>query len=171
MVTTAGFGEGGAPPRPPTAGVRRRGHPLDLAPKACTGGRYQAEKDLARTIDEFKTLRVDDSDPRDILDLSVRLARQSRDLRAARDRPGVDPVLAMLDNLARISSMLATDLVATAVTPKRWQRVFPDTPVSELLELLARHELKAVPVVGEKREVLGMVSDRDLLRFLLPQVV
>jgi CBS domain-containing protein len=49
-------------------------------------------------------------------------------------------------------------------------RVFPDTPVSELLELMGQHELKAVPVVGEKREVLGIVTDRDLLRFLLPQL-
>ncbi len=54
---------------------------------------------------------------------------------------------------------------------QRVHRVYPDTPVSELLDLIARHELKAVPVVGDKREVLGMVSERDLLRFLLPQVV
>lgn len=50
-------------------------------------------------------------------------------------------------------------------------RVYPDTPVSELLELMNRHELKAVPVVGSKREVLGVVTDRDLLRFLTPQIV
>ena len=50
-------------------------------------------------------------------------------------------------------------------------RVYPDTPVGELLDLMIRHDLKAVPVVGEKREVLGIVTDRDLLRFLLPQVV
>lgn len=54
---------------------------------------------------------------------------------------------------------------------QRVHRVYPDTPVSELLDLIARHELKAVPVVGDKREVLGMVTERDLLRFLLPQVV
>lgn len=54
---------------------------------------------------------------------------------------------------------------------QRVHRVYPDTPVSELLDLIARHELKAVPVVGEKREVLGMVTERDLLRFLLPQVL
>ncbi|HET8654928.1 MAG TPA: CBS domain-containing protein [Longimicrobiaceae bacterium] len=49
-------------------------------------------------------------------------------------------------------------------------RVHPDTPVSELIELMNRHDLKAVPVVGEKREVLGVVTDRDLLRFLTPQI-
>ncbi|GIJ12224.1 UvrD-helicase domain-containing protein [Micromonospora andamanensis] len=123
--------------RGPLRGTKTAANQLMRLPRWKTiiqspGGQYQAEKDLAHTIDEFKTLTVDDSDPREILDLSVRLARQSRDLRAARDHPGVDPVLAMLDNLARISSMLATDLVATAVTPKRWQRVFPDAPARPL---------------------------------------
>jgi CBS domain-containing protein/mannitol/fructose-specific phosphotransferase system IIA component (Ntr-type) len=49
-------------------------------------------------------------------------------------------------------------------------RVFPDTPVRELLDLMRRHQLKAVPVVGEKREVLGVVSDGDILRHLLPTI-
>lgn len=50
-------------------------------------------------------------------------------------------------------------------------RVYPDTPVGELLELVTRHELKAVPVVNEKREVLGVVTDRDLLRHFTPNTV
>ncbi|HEX6925523.1 MAG TPA: CBS domain-containing protein [Longimicrobiaceae bacterium] len=71
-----------------------------------------------------------------------------------------------LGNLAVQPRLTVRDIMT-----QRVHRVFPDTPVSELLELIIRHELKAVPVVGEKREVLGMVTDRDLLRFLLPQVV
>jgi CBS domain-containing membrane protein len=39
-----------------------------------------------------------------------------------------------------------------------------------LLDLMGRHQLKAVPVVGEKREVLGVVTDRDILRHLLPAI-
>lgn len=57
------------------------------------------------------------------------------------------------------------------IMTQRVYRVFPDTPVGELLELMSRHDLKAVPVVGENREVLGVVTDRDLLRFLLPEIV
>jgi CBS domain-containing protein len=60
--------------------------------------------------------------------------------------------------------------VRDIMTPRVY-RVSADTPVSELLEVMSRHDLKAVPVVGEKREVLGMVTERDLLRFLLPQIV
>ncbi len=62
-------------------------------------------------------------------------------------------------------------LTVRDIMTQRVYRVYPDTPVRELLELMSRHELKAVPVVGEKREVLGVVTDRDLLRHLLPSVV
>jgi CBS domain-containing protein len=59
--------------------------------------------------------------------------------------------------------------VRDVMTPRVY-RVFPNTPVRELLELMGRHQLKAVPVVGEKREVLGVVTDRDILRHLLPVI-
>jgi CBS domain-containing protein len=62
-------------------------------------------------------------------------------------------------------------LTVRDVMTQRVFRVYPDTPAGELLELMSRHDLRAVPVVGEKREVLGMVSDRDLLRHLLPNVL
>lgn len=58
-------------------------------------------------------------------------------------------------------------LVRDVMTP-RVHRVSPDTPVRELLEMVSAHRLRAVPVVGEEREVLGIVTDRDLLRHLLP---
>jgi CBS domain-containing protein/mannitol/fructose-specific phosphotransferase system IIA component (Ntr-type) len=61
-------------------------------------------------------------------------------------------------------------LTVRDIMTQRVHRVLPDTPVSELIELMGRFDLKAVPVVGEKREVLGIVTDRDLLRFLLPQI-
>jgi CBS domain-containing protein len=53
------------------------------------------------------------------------------------------------------------------------QRVFrtsPDAPVQEVLDLIAEHRLRAIPVVGDDRQVLGMVTDRDLLRHFLPGV-
>lgn len=62
-------------------------------------------------------------------------------------------------------------LTVRDVMTQRVYRVYPETPVSELLELMSRHDLKAVPVVGEKREVLGIVSERDLLRHLLPNLL
>ncbi|MDQ3557352.1 MAG: CBS domain-containing protein [Gemmatimonadota bacterium] len=56
--------------------------------------------------------------------------------------------------------------VRDVMTP-RVHRVYPHTPVREVLRLVSEHQLHAVPVVGEEREVLGIVTDRDLLRHLL----
>ncbi|HET7274347.1 MAG TPA: CBS domain-containing protein [Longimicrobiaceae bacterium] len=74
--------------------------------------------------------------------------------------------------IREISSLVVQPrLTVRDVMTQRVYRVYPQTPVRELLELMSRHELKAVPVVGEKREVLGVVTDRDLLRHLLPNIV
>jgi CBS domain-containing protein/mannitol/fructose-specific phosphotransferase system IIA component (Ntr-type) len=62
-------------------------------------------------------------------------------------------------------------LTVRDVMSQRVYRVSPDAPVREALELIGQHRLRALPVVGADREVLGMVSDRDLLRFLLPGVL
>lgn len=67
--------------------------------------------------------------------------------------------------------VLQPRLTVRDVMGQRVFRVYPDTPVQELIELMTRHNLKAVPVVGEKREVLGMVTERDLLKHLHPRIL
>lgn len=59
--------------------------------------------------------------------------------------------------------------VKDVMTPRVY-RCSPDAPVQEVLDMISEHKLRAVPVVGEDREVLGMVTDRDLLRHFLPGV-
>jgi len=59
-------------------------------------------------------------------------------------------------------------LLVRDVMTQHVHRVTPDTTVRELLRLAGTYRLRAVPVVGEDLEVLGMVTDRDLLRHLLP---
>lgn len=44
----------------------------------------------------------------------------------------------------------------------------PHTPVKEAVQILLRRRVRAVPVVGEKGEVLGLVSERDIMRALMP---
>ena len=56
--------------------------------------------------------------------------------------------------------------VAEAVEPARY-RVYPESPAAELMDLMIRRELSAVPVVGEGYEVLGVVTTEDALRHLL----
>jgi CBS domain-containing protein len=59
-------------------------------------------------------------------------------------------------------------LAVRDIMTQRVYRVFPDTPVRELLDVMTSNEFKAVPVVNDKREVLGVVTDRDLLKHLMP---
>ncbi|WP_030748832.1 CBS domain-containing protein [Streptomyces griseus] len=42
--------------------------------------------------------------------------------------------------------------------------VSPGTPFKEIVRLLVEHDISAVPVVGEDRRLLGLVSEADLLR-------
>jgi CBS domain-containing protein len=62
-------------------------------------------------------------------------------------------------------------LLVRDVMTQRVYRVAPDAPLRELVALMSEHRLRAVPVVGEQREVLGLVTDRDLLRYLMPHVI
>lgn len=56
--------------------------------------------------------------------------------------------------------------VGEAVQPAKY-RVYPETPVEELVDLMVRRQLHAVPVVGEGYEVLGIVTTGDALEYLL----
>jgi CBS domain-containing protein len=46
-------------------------------------------------------------------------------------------------------------------------RVFPDTPLGEVVDLMARKGLQALPVVGEDLRVLGVVTAGEALRHAL----
>lgn len=59
-------------------------------------------------------------------------------------------------------------LVADGVKPLVY-RVYPDTPLSEVIGLMVRQGMRAVPVVGEKREFLGLLTSADALRYLVPE--
>ena len=59
-------------------------------------------------------------------------------------------------------------LVEDAVTPLRY-RIYPDTPLLEVVDLMVRRGLRAVPVVGESYEVLGIITVGDALKHLLPR--
>lgn len=60
----------------------------------------------------------------------------------------------------RVSDVLRTKLTQSVVT------VSPEAPVSELVTLLAAHGVGALVVSRDGREVVGMVSERDVVRRL-----
>lgn len=60
-------------------------------------------------------------------------------------------------------------LVSDAMTPMTY-RVYPDTPIEEAVSLMNRRNLRALAVVGEQHELIGIVTSGDLLGYLLPAV-
>lgn len=61
-------------------------------------------------------------------------------------------------------------LVVRDVMTHRVHSVPPDFTVRRTLDLMLRRKTHAIPVVGEKGEVLGMVTDSDIMRALLPKI-
>jgi CBS domain-containing protein/mannitol/fructose-specific phosphotransferase system IIA component (Ntr-type) len=48
--------------------------------------------------------------------------------------------------------------------------VTPSTPARDAVDQMVRRRLRALPVVGDKQEVLGVVTEWDVMRALLPQI-
>jgi CBS domain-containing protein len=61
----------------------------------------------------------------------------------------------------------ATRLVVEDALVEVKYRVYPDTPMAEVVDLIVRRGVHAVPVVGERYEVLGILTSGDALEFLL----
>lgn len=57
------------------------------------------------------------------------------------------------------------DIMTHSVFP-----VTPSTPVREALDIMVQRRLRALPVVGDKQEVLGIISEWEIMRGLLPHV-
>ena len=53
-------------------------------------------------------------------------------------------------------------LVASALERVQY-RVYPETPLEEVLDLMVRRHVRALPVVGETFEVLGIITSGDAL--------
>ncbi len=57
--------------------------------------------------------------------------------------------------------------VGHVLTPLSY-RVYPDTPVAEVQNLMLRRDVAAVPVVGESLELLGLITAGDVLPHAMP---
>ncbi len=57
--------------------------------------------------------------------------------------------------------------VGDVMEPLRY-RVFPDTPLDEVLGLMVRRHLDVLPVVGDGLQVLGVITSGDILKHVLP---
>jgi CBS domain-containing protein len=75
------------------------------------------------------------------------------------------------DRVRRLRRLMACPMappvrVADALVPMEY-RVYPDTPVGEVLDLMARKRLSAVPVVGSSLQVVGILTSGDAIRLHL----
>lgn len=59
---------------------------------------------------------------------------------------------------------LPADRLVSEIMTREVTTVTPDTPAREVVKLLLGKLFKAVPVVDEKRHVMGIITDGDLLR-------
>jgi len=61
-----------------------------------------------------------------------------------------------------MSEIVVSDLMTEEV-----HTVHPDSNLRQLADLFDRHDVRHVPVVDEEGDIVGLVSDRDLLRNVL----
>ncbi len=104
------------------------------------------------------------------LQLTATLARLFRDKRLVDElarQPSPDAVRSMpqLQDLT-----LGPKLTVRDVMSHRVRAITPETSLHSATNLMTRRRQRAVPVVGQRGEVLGMVTESDLMRALLPQI-
>lgn len=104
--------------------------------------------------------------PRPSVNLSLGpiLARLSpRILEAGSDTEREDEILKAFSGME-----INTDVrVEQVLTPLSY-RIYPETPIGEIQNLMLRREVSAVPVVGASHELLGVVTIGDVLPHILP---
>lgn len=97
----------------------------------------------------------------------ARLFRDPRVVDRIAQAGSADEVLSLADlSGMRLQPRLAVrDIMIHGVAS-----VTPSTRVRDAVDVMLRRRLRALPVVGEKQEVLGVISERDVMRGLLPQI-
>ncbi len=93
------------------------------------------------------------------------------------EQPGVVERIASAASPQEVLAM--PELAAARIQPRLTVRdimshrvwsVSPDQSAREAVDLMVRRRINALPVVGQKDEVLGVVTDRELMSALLPQI-
>jgi CBS domain-containing protein len=80
----------------------------------------------------------------------------------ARD-PATVARLAEVRNAPRVQNLSVIDVMEPAS-----QRVYPDMELSEAARIMTRGGYTALPVVNKNDEIVGMISEKDLIRDFLP---
>jgi CBS domain-containing protein len=76
-----------------------------------------------------------------------------------------------LARLAERDQVIRPELTVQDLMSHQFHAVTPETPLSEALRLMVRHRRRGVPVLGDSGEVLGLITEVELLQHFLPQVL
>jgi CBS domain-containing protein len=81
-----------------------------------------------------------------------------------------DSAQAILDLPELAGARIQPRLTVRDIMSHRVWSVSPDQSAREAVDMMVRRRINALPVVGQKEEVLGIVTDRELMSGLLPQI-
>ena len=153
---------------------------VSLAPFTAEGteaasgaGRAEASADGAPTPGTASEMVLVLVTPRRVITLRDRVLPTLQ--RFFREEERVTPLLRARSahGVLRVAGFMDLDphrslLVEDVVEPIQY-RVYPDTPYSEVADLMVRRGLQAVPVVGEDYEFLGVITTGEALNELVSQ--
>lgn len=81
------------------------------------------------------------------------------------------PFLYTKEELEEIASYLKTVCVIEIARKRPLYTVCEDDNLERVLNILATHRFKKVPVINEKREVVGVISRGDLIRVIQKRLI
>lgn len=97
--------------------------------------------------------------------------------RLLRDKKTVEALLAasspekVLSVIAARDVVIRPELLVSDLMSRDVHSVSSETPLSETLHLMVRHRRRGVPVLSDNGEVLGMITEREVLQHFLPQAL
>ena len=93
------------------------------------------------------------------------LLREEGVLEAVLSAPDAESIvnLSAVRNAPRVQRFSVIDVMQPAS-----QRIYPEMPLREAARLMTRGEYTGLPVVNKRDEIVGMISEKDLIRDFLP---
>lgn len=73
--------------------------------------------------------------------------------------------------IAGADVVVQPELMVRDLMSRDFQSVAPNTPLSEVLHVMVRHGRRGLPVVSDNGEVLGLVTQQEVLQHFLPQLL
>ena len=133
-------------------------------------GEFEGWKQSYVTVGQFMTTDLFTVHPEDVVDLAASLMdwRHIRHV-PVEDNDGHLVGLVSHRTLLRLvgQGMRGTERAPVAVKDIMIQKpvtVMPNTPTLEAIELMRRHRIGSLPVVEEQNRLVGIITERDLIR-------